>query len=124
MTAPNATGGLAFEMLRDIDVCVSVELGSTEMPLRDVLALGTESVVPLDRLTDELLDLMVNGRRIARGEVVAQDGRFGLRIVELCGAGPGPGSGSAPAEPAAAPVDAETAAAVAAAVAASEGAGS
>lgn len=50
------------------------------MKLKDVLTLGEESVVVLDRLTDELLDVMVNGKAIAKGEIVAQGNRFGLRI--------------------------------------------
>lgn len=75
-----------FELLKDVDVRLSVELGRTEMKLKDVLALGEESVVMLDRLTDELLDVMVNGTLIAKGEIVAENGRFGLRIVELAGA--------------------------------------
>ena len=74
-----------FDLLKDVDVCLSVELGRTEMKLRDVLSLGEESVVMLDRLTDELLDVLVNGKPIARGEIVAENGRFGLRIVELAG---------------------------------------
>jgi flagellar motor switch protein FliN/FliY len=74
-----------FEFLKDVDVRLTVELGRTEMKLKDVLSLGEESVVMLDRLTDELLDVMVNGKLIARGEVVAQGDRFGLRIVELLG---------------------------------------
>jgi flagellar motor switch protein FliN/FliY len=74
-----------FGLLQDVDVRLSVELGRTRMKLRDVLALGEESVVMLDRLTDELLDVLVNGKAIAKGEIVAQDGRFGLRIVELAG---------------------------------------
>lgn len=72
-------------LLDDISVTVSVELGRTELPLKDVLALGEDSVVPLNRLTDELLDVMVNGRLIAKAEVVTQDNRFALRIVELAG---------------------------------------
>lgn len=74
-----------FDLLQDVDVRLSVELGRTEMKLRDVLALSEESVVMLDRLTDELLDVLVNGKAIAKGEIIAQDGRFGLRIVELAG---------------------------------------
>ena len=81
MTAQNRS----FELLKDVDVRLSVELGRTEMKLKDVLSLGEESVVMLDRLTDELLDVMVNGRLIARGEIVAENNRFGLRIVELLG---------------------------------------
>jgi flagellar motor switch protein FliN/FliY len=74
-----------LDFLKDIDVCLSVELGRTEMKLKDVLALGEESVVALDRLTDELLDVMVNGKPIAKGEIVAQGNRFALRIVEMIG---------------------------------------
>ena len=77
------TRGLEF--LKDVDVRLTVELGRTEMKLKDVLTLTEESVVTLDRLTDELLDVMVNGKLIARGEVVAQGERLGLRIVELVG---------------------------------------
>src|SRR5690606_19006486 len=79
-----------FGLIQDIDVRLTVELGRTDMPLREVLALGEESVVMLDRLTDEPLDVKVNGKLIARGEVVAEGNRFGLRILELVGAEPGP----------------------------------
>jgi flagellar motor switch protein FliN/FliY len=61
------------------------------MKLKDVLSLSEESIVTLDRMTDELLDVMVNGKLIARGEVVAQGDRFGLRIVELMGTEPDAG---------------------------------
>ena len=74
-----------FDLIKDVDVRLTVELGRTNMKLKDVLALGPDSVVVLDRMTDELLDVMVNGTLIARGEVVAQGDRFGLRIVELVG---------------------------------------
>ena len=75
-----------FDLLKEVDVRLSVELGRTDMKLKDVLALGEDSVVLLDRLTDELLDVHVNGKLIARGEIIAQGGRFGLRIVEMAGA--------------------------------------
>jgi flagellar motor switch protein FliN len=78
----------SFDFLKDVDVRLTVELGRTEMKLKDVLSLTEESVVLLDRLTDQLLDVMVNGTLIARGEVVAQGERFGLRIVELIGVDP------------------------------------
>ena len=74
-----------FNMLKDVDVRLSVELGRTDMKLKDILALGEDSVVMLDRLTDELLDVHVNGTLIARGEIIAQGNRFGLRIVEMLG---------------------------------------
>jgi flagellar motor switch protein FliN/FliY len=75
----------AFTRFGDVAVRLSVELGRTEMPLREVLMLGEGSTVTLDRLTDELLDVTANGRVIARGEVVAERGRFALRIVTLVG---------------------------------------
>ena len=81
MTLPSR----GFDLLKDVVVRLTVELGRTAMKLRDVLALGPDSVVMLDRLTDELLDVMVNGTLIARGEIVADNGRFALRIVELAG---------------------------------------
>ena len=79
-----------FGLIQDIDVRLTVELGRTDMPLREVLALSEDSVVMLDRLTDEPLDVKVNGKLIARGEVVAEGNRFGLRIIELVGVGSAP----------------------------------
>ncbi len=75
-----------FGLIQDIDVRLTVELGRTDMHLRDVLALGEESVVMLDRLIDEPLDVKVNGKLIARAEVIAEGNRFGIRILELVGA--------------------------------------
>jgi flagellar motor switch protein FliN/FliY len=69
----------------EVSVRISVELGGTDMPLKEVLGLDEGSVVTLNRLTDELLDVTANGQVIARGEVVAQDGRFALRIVSIAG---------------------------------------
>lgn len=74
-----------FGLIQDIEVRLTVELGRVDMPLREVLALDEESVVMLDRLTDEPLDVKVNGKLIARGEVVAEGNRFGLRIIEMVG---------------------------------------
>ena len=74
-----------YDLLKDVGVSLTVELGRTEMRLKDVLSLGEDSVVMLDRLTDEFLDVLVNGKLIARGEIVAENNRFGLRIVELVG---------------------------------------
>lgn len=77
-TNPHSLG-----LIGEVMVSLSVELGRTELALRDVLALGEDSVVALDRLTDEPLDVLVNGRPIASAEIVAENGRFALRIVEL-----------------------------------------
>lgn len=77
-------------LLQDIDVRLTVELGRKQMRLRDVLALGENSIVELDRLTDEPLDILVNGKLIARGEVVAQGNRFAIRVLELVGSAGAP----------------------------------
>ena len=105
----------AFSRFGDVAVRLSVELGRTEMPLRDVLTLGEGSTVTLDRLTDELLDVTANGRVIARGEVVTEKGRFALRIVSLVGEDgtdvpPPPGAPGASAYGVAAPAPAPAAA--------------
>lgn len=84
-----------FDLLKEVDVRLSVELGKTDMKLKDILTLGEDSIVMLDRLTDELLDVMVNGKLIARGEIVAEGNRFGLRIVEMADGGASPMSGDA-----------------------------
>jgi flagellar motor switch protein FliN/FliY len=85
MTSHNSAFAPGLARFGDVAVSLSVELGRTQLPLRDVLALGEGSVVPLSRLTDELLDVTANGKVIARGEVVAEKGRFALRIVSLVG---------------------------------------
>jgi flagellar motor switch protein FliN/FliY len=72
-----------FDLLGEVSVNLSVELGRVEMPLKQVMGLAEESVVALDRLTDEMLDVMVNGKLIAKAEIIALENRFGLRIVEL-----------------------------------------
>ena len=77
-----------LERLTDVLVELAVEVGRTRMTLGETLALGPGSVVTLDRLADQPVDLLVNGRPIARGEVVVIDEQFGLRITEVIGAEP------------------------------------
>jgi len=72
-----------LRMLADIPVRMSVEVGSTQLRLADVMNLAEGSVVELDRQADELLDIMVNGTLVARGEVVTVNGRYGIRVVEI-----------------------------------------
>lgn len=72
-----------FRLLADIPVRMSVEVGSTSLKLSEVLDLAEGSVVELDRQADELLDIMVNGTLIAKGEVVTVNGRYGIRVVEV-----------------------------------------
>lgn len=74
-----------LDFIRDVDVAVTVELGRSRMALKDVLELVEDSIVPLERQVDELLDVYVNGKAIAKGEVVTEGGRFALRIVEMAG---------------------------------------
>ena len=88
-----------YGLIQEIDVRLTVELGRKNLPLREILALGENSVVELDRLTDEPLDIMVNGRLIARGEVVAQGNRFAIRILELIGSGAPAGAPQVSAQP-------------------------
>lgn len=85
----------------EVTVSLSVELGRAELPLREVLSLGEGSVVSLNRLTDELLDVTANGREIAKGEIVTRDGKFALRIVSLAGQQPPTPEANAPTEAAA-----------------------
>ena len=72
-----------FRLLADIPVRMSVEVGSTSLRLAEVMDLAEGSVVELDRQADDLLDIMVNGALIAKGEVVTVNGRYGVRIVEI-----------------------------------------
>jgi flagellar motor switch protein FliN/FliY len=72
-----------LDLIRDVDVSLTVELGRARLSLARVLELAEDAVVPLEREVDELFDVMVNGKLIARGEVVADGNRFALRIVEL-----------------------------------------
>lgn len=72
-----------FRLLQDVDVKLTVEIGSTSLTLRELLALGESSVIELDRQANELLDVLVNGTLIGRGEVVTVGERFGVRMTEL-----------------------------------------
>jgi flagellar motor switch protein FliN len=98
LTPPEAGEGLpaagGLERLTEVSVELAVELGRTMMTLGQALALGPGSVVTLDRQADKPVDLLVNGRTIARGEVVVADEKFGLRITEVPDAA---GSNGAPA---------------------------
>lgn len=100
--APAASGRLPGELnaelerLHDVPVELTVEIGRTHMTIRETLALGAGSIVSLERLAGEPVDLLVNGKRIAYGEVVVIDEEFGLRITELVDSGGGDSAGDAP----------------------------
>ena len=83
------TGGRNFRLLADIPVRLSVEVGSVSKRLADIMAFQEGEVVELDRQSDDLLDIKVNGTLVAKGEVVTIDGRFGVRIAELADEGAG-----------------------------------
>lgn len=78
--APAARG---LEMLHGVVMDVTVELGRTRMSVRELLALSPGTVLELDRAAGSPADLLVNGRLIARGEVVVVDEDFGLRVTEI-----------------------------------------
>ncbi|QIG78728.1 flagellar motor switch protein FliN [Stakelama tenebrarum] len=72
-----------LRLLQDVGVKLTVEIGSTQLSLRELLALGEDSVIELDREANELLDVFVNGTLIGRGEVVTVGDKFGVRMTEL-----------------------------------------
>ena len=72
-----------IDLLMDVNLPVSIELGRTKMSISDILALGPGSVVELARLAGEPVDVMVNHKLVARGEVVVVDENFGVRITQL-----------------------------------------
>jgi flagellar motor switch protein FliN/FliY len=72
--------------LHNVPVELAVEIGRTRMTIGDTLGLGPGSIITLNRMAGEPVDLLVNGRPIARGEVVVIDEEFGLRVTEVLGA--------------------------------------
>ncbi|OQY10786.1 MAG: flagellar motor switch protein FliN [Fusobacteriia bacterium 4572_132] len=70
-------------MIMDIPLQVTVELGRTKMKIKEILDLGGGSIVELDRLAGEPVDIRVNGKMIAKGEVVVIDESFGVRITDI-----------------------------------------
>ena len=74
-----------LEVLLDVPVQLTVELGSCRMSMRDVLQLNAGSVVQLDKVADTPVDLYLNQKKIAHGEVVVVNDRFGIKITQLLG---------------------------------------
>ena len=81
--APASTEKATFDLIRDVELDLKIELGRTHMYLEDVLKLRKGSVVPLDKLAGDPVDVYVNGRLIARGEVLVLSDNFCVRIAEL-----------------------------------------
>jgi flagellar motor switch protein FliN len=81
--ATPSLGSANIEMLLGVNLQVTVEIGRTKLANRDVLALTPGSIVELDKLAGEKVDVLVNGHRIASGEVVVVDDNFGVRVTDV-----------------------------------------
>ncbi len=82
---PLSNGGKApdIDVILDIPVTISMEVGSTEITIKNLLQLNQGSVIELDRLAGEPLDVLVNGTLIAHGEVVVVNEKFGIRMTDV-----------------------------------------
>lgn len=83
MSAEETARAEAIGLLCDIELDASLQFGSREMPLREVLELGPGDVIELDRHVSEPVDLVIGDRIVARGEVVIVSGNFALRVTEV-----------------------------------------
>ncbi len=77
-----------IDLLMDVNLRITVELGRTRLQLRQVLELQQGSVIELDRLAGDPVDVFINERLFARGEVIVVDDKFGVRITELIAPNP------------------------------------
>lgn len=72
-----------LDLLLDLSLSVSVELGKTTMVIKDILELGRGSIIEFDKLVSEPVDILINGKKMAEGEVVVVDKHFGIRITSM-----------------------------------------
>lgn len=72
-----------LKLVMDVELNVSLRFGQRQLPLREVLELGSGSVIELDRMVDEPVELLLDGKLIARGEAVIVDGNYGLRVTDI-----------------------------------------
>lgn len=82
-TSARSTGVPNMSLLLDVPMSLTVELGRAKRNIKDILALNVGSVLELDKLSGEPVDLLVNGKVIAKAEVVVIDENFGVRITEI-----------------------------------------
>jgi len=82
-TSDSATQGRRLELLLDVPLELSVELGRARMSIQDLLNLSPGSVIELDKIAGEALDILINGRLVARGEAVVVNDKFGIRISDI-----------------------------------------
>ncbi|AZC23418.1 MULTISPECIES: flagellar motor switch protein FliN [Pseudomonas] len=80
---PVSLEGPNLDVILDIPVSISMEVGSTDINIRNLLQLNQGSVIELDRLAGEPLDVLVNGTLIAHGEVVVVNEKFGIRLTDV-----------------------------------------
>jgi flagellar motor switch protein FliN/FliY len=80
---PSTGGTYNIDLLLGVNLQVAVEIGRTTLPIKDVLALTPGSIIELDKLAGEKVDILINGRPIAQGEVVVVDENFGVRITDV-----------------------------------------
>ncbi len=81
--AGESAGPRKLDLLLDVPLDLSVELGRARMSIQDLLNLSPGSVIELDKVAGEPLDFMVNGRLVARGEAVVVNDKFGVRITDI-----------------------------------------
>jgi|TARA_B110000908_G_scaffold152751_1_gene188650 flagellar motor switch protein FliN/FliY len=81
--SPSGNGAPDLAVIMDIPVSISMEVGNTEISIRNLLQLNQGSVIELDRLAGEPLDVLVNGTLIAHGEVVVVNEKFGIRMTDV-----------------------------------------
>jgi flagellar motor switch protein FliN/FliY len=78
-----STDALNLGLVLDVELSVSLRFGQRQLPLHEVLELGSGSVIELDRQVDDPVELLLDGKVIARGEAVIVDGNYGLRVTEI-----------------------------------------
>jgi flagellar motor switch protein FliN/FliY len=86
LNAAGSNGEMNLNLILDVSVTLALEVGRARMSVRELLALAPGAVVELDRLAGEPLDVLVNGVRIARGEVVVVNEKFGIRLTDVVSA--------------------------------------
>jgi len=82
-SADTAVSHNNLKLVMDVELNVSLRFGQRQMPLRELLELGSGSVIELDRMVDDPVELYLDGKLIARGEAVVVDGNYGLRVTEI-----------------------------------------
>ena|SRR6266481_6409208 len=87
LSKPESDGAGNLAVLMDVQLPVSIRFGETEMILEEIVKLGVGSVIELNSGIDQPVELVVNNRILARGEVVTVDGYYGIRITEITSAG-------------------------------------